>query len=79
MAELILYSRRGCGLCEELLRELLPLLADEDVRVRVVDIDEDRELKRRYGLDIPVLTDGDLEICRHRLDREALDEWLARL
>lgn len=79
MAELILYSRRECGLCEVLLRELLPLLADEDVRVRVVDIDEDRELKRRYGLDIPVLTDGEEEICRHRLDREALEDWLARL
>lgn len=78
MAELLLYSRPGCHLCEVMRAELAPLLAGREVRLRLVNIDDDPVLKRRYGHDIPVLTDGDTELCRHFLDKEAVTEWLAR-
>jgi Glutaredoxin-like domain (DUF836) len=51
---LILYSRAECHLCEELLRALEPLLQQQPAAVRIVDIDQDAELVRRYGLRIPV-------------------------
>ena len=70
--EFVLYSRAGCHLCDEMLAELAPLLEGRAVAVRVVDVDGNRELKRRYGLRIPVLTvDGD-EICSARLVPERI-------
>jgi len=46
-------------------REALPAL-------EVVDVDADPDLKRRYGLNVPVLLlDGTL-VCRHRLDTAEL-------
>ncbi len=40
--------------------------------VEVVDVDADPELKRRHGLDVPVLLLDGTVVCRHRLDRELL-------
>ena len=61
------YSRDGCHLCEEARADLQAVLearvrhGDPIARVRVVDIDTDPELKRRFGDLIPVLAlDGDL-------------------
>jgi hypothetical protein len=41
-----------------------------------VDVDADPALKARYGWDVPLLFDGDAEICRHQLNLPALQEWL---
>ena len=78
MAVLHVYSRRGCHLCEVLLEEMLPLVRGVlDVEVR--DIDTRPEWHEHYFMDIQVVTFGDREVCRHRLDREALGELLAGL
>lgn len=54
------YSREGCGLCEELLEHLTPWTAARGATLRVVDVDEDPVLARRYGLRVPVLeVDGE--------------------
>jgi len=78
MRTLILYSRPECHLCEALTAELLPLLAGR-ATVRVVDVDETVALERRYGLRIPVLVDGDVEISGYPLDRERVEVHLASL
>jgi glutaredoxin len=59
-----LYSRHECHLCDEMKAEL----ERRGYRVTVVDIDGDRELKRKYGWDIPVavLDDGTV-LAKHRL------------
>jgi hypothetical protein len=41
-----------------------------------VDVDADPLLKSRYGWDVPLLFDGDTEICRHQLNLPAFQEWL---
>jgi hypothetical protein len=41
-----------------------------------VDVDADPSLKACYGWDVPLLFDGDVEICRHQLNLPALQEWL---
>ncbi len=74
--ELLLYTREGCGLCEELRAAAQPVAQRHGVTIRSVDIDADPELRRCYGWDIPVLTLDGREICRHRLDRAALEEAL---
>jgi hypothetical protein len=62
--EITLYTRPGCGLCHEMKVEL----ERRGFRVTEIDIDGDRELKRRFGLDIPVAIRADGSIlARHRL------------
>jgi hypothetical protein len=41
-----------------------------------VDVDADPVFKARYGWDVPLLFDRDVEICRHQLNLPALQEWL---
>ena len=62
-----IYSREGCYLCDEMLDDLLALVDGYDVQVRVVNVDEDEDTRRRYGLRIPVLEVDDEEICSARL------------
>ena len=68
---LIVYSRRGCHLCEEMLEELEPLVRGR-ARVRVDDVDTDPTWAELYGLLVPVLYYSGSEVCRYRLDRKAL-------
>ncbi len=70
-----LYSRPGCHLCEELAEALAPLLRGR-AEIRVVNIDENIELKKRYGLRIPVLAAGDLELSAFPLDVAAVEAYL---
>ena len=48
---LILYTRAGCHLCEQVIR----MLDGAGIHWRPLDIDEDAGLKEKYGLRIPVL------------------------
>lgn len=71
-----LYGRRDCHLCAE----MLDALANHRRRPDVVEIDVDGDagLVRRFGANVPVLTGPDgVEICRHFLDEEALEGYLA--
>jgi hypothetical protein len=76
--KLTLYSRPECHLCEALLADLLPLLGP-DVSVETVDVDGSVALERRYGLRIPVLAAGDVELSGYPLDREGVRRYLASL
>ena len=73
---IIVYSRRGCHLCEQLIDELLPLVRDGG-RVRVVDIDEQDETRRAYDERVPVLEIDGRVVCEGRLDRAALLQTLS--
>lgn len=44
--------------------------------LEVVDVDSDPQLKRRHGLDVPVLLLDGTVVCRHRLDLEELTRLL---
>ena len=76
MIKLQLYSRPQCHLCEILLEEIEPLVRGV-AEVELVDISEDPDLMRRYGLRIPVLGCGSEELSAFPLDADALREFLA--
>jgi hypothetical protein len=77
VTQLVLYSRPECHLCEELLEQLGPMLEPTD-KVRIVDIDGDIGLERRYGPRIPVLTTEDgLELSSYPFDRDRVANYLA--
>ncbi|HET7651127.1 MAG TPA: glutaredoxin family protein [Gammaproteobacteria bacterium] len=75
MTSLTLYYRQECHLCEQMLAEIHALYGDS-VDVRLVDVDSEFELKKRYGLKVPVLAAGSREICYGRLDTASLEEYL---
>ncbi len=76
-ARLTLVQRRDCGLCETMLEELAALARTLTLPpLEVVDVDFDRELKRRHGLDVPVLLLDGTVVCRHRLDAAELARLL---
>lgn len=75
MRKLTLYSRPECHLCEALLAELVPLLGADD-SVEVVDVDSSIAMMSRYGLRIPVLVAGEVELSGYPLDRERVRRYL---
>jgi len=81
--EVTLYTRPGCHLCEDAKALLQPLLREFAATFREVNVDEDPELQRRYGSDIPVIFLGVRKAAKHRLDprqfRRQLEEARARV
>ncbi len=77
MSRLILYTRKGCGLCDDLLAEARPIAARYGLTIDSVNIDEDQALQARHNTRIPVLLLDGEEICHHFLDRAALERALA--
>jgi len=73
----LLYSRPGCGLCEDMLAELAGLPAAAGVPVDVVDVDVDRDARVRYGHKIPVLLFAGELVCHGHLDADEVHKALA--
>jgi Glutaredoxin-like domain (DUF836) len=74
---LTLVRRRDCTLCEEMLGELAALGRSLTLPpLEVVDVDSDPQLKRRHGLDVPVLLLDGSVVCRHHLERGELTRLL---
>lgn len=72
-AGLVVMSREGCHLCEDMLRELAQLeLAGSIPAVTVVDVDSDPQLARRFGLKVPVLLLDGSAICHYTLNSKEL-------
>jgi len=70
---LTLVGREECGLCDEMQADLARLRATRPLPpLRVIDVDSDPELVRRYGLHVPVLLLDGVEVSRHRLDETEL-------
>jgi len=82
MADLLLYTRQGCCLCEGLAEKLLALQSPP--RLRLIDVDGDPALQRRFGLEVPVLAQllpsGERLLPRvpPRLAGEQLRRWLGQ-
>ena len=79
MHKLVLYSRPECHLCDSVLDRLQPLLAGRSVQLTVVDVDSSVALERRYGLRIPVLVAGDVELSGYPFDEARVRRYLDSL
>jgi glutaredoxin-like protein DUF836 len=62
------YSRPGCGLCEELLAELAAVPETREYPIDVLDVDADESARIRFGHKIPVLLFAGELVCHGRLD-----------
>lgn len=77
-ARLVLYSRRYCHLCDEMLAALRALGSGPALSLEIVDVDADPALEARFGEHVPVLMAGAIELSRHRLDAERVRAYLGR-
>ncbi|NMG64188.1 glutaredoxin family protein [Azoarcus indigens] len=68
----IVLSREWCHLCHELVDELAPIAREFGWAVTVLDVDADPELEAKWDEAVPVLLHGEHELCRYRLDSEAV-------
>ena len=77
MANVVVYSRPGCHLCEEALRQIVAL-HDAGYRfdLHEVDIESNELLLRRYLERIPVVEVDGIEVSELILDRDALEARL---
>ncbi|MBD0325347.1 MAG: glutaredoxin family protein [Pyrinomonadaceae bacterium] len=66
-AEVRLYTRPGCHLCEEARAAMLAADCAGEYELEEINIDEDPQLKKRYILKIPVITINGREAFIHRL------------
>ncbi len=79
MPALIVYSREGCHLCDEMIAELQSLMSDYESILSIVDVDADAALEERYGDRVPVLVGEGGEICHYFLDRSAVNAYLGNI
>jgi glutaredoxin len=76
---LTVLSRTYCHLCEDMIAALEQFQGRYAFDIEVVDIDRHPELEEKWGDKVPVLLDGDRELCHYHLDVEVLDARLARM
>lgn len=78
-AGLVVVSREGCGLCDEMLHELAELERQGRLPpVTIVDVDSDPEWIRQYGLKVPVLLLDGSVICHYTLNSQELLRLVGR-
>ena len=75
-AQLILYTKPDCHLCDEMKREIQRAGCPELYTLDEVNIETDPELLAQYRYEIPVLLIEGVEAFKHRL---ASEEFRARL
>lgn len=76
---LTVLSRGYCHLCHQMIAELENLRRRHDFSLEVVDVDTVPALEEKWGDKVPVLLDGEREICHYFLDVAALEARLDRM
>ncbi|HKB64994.1 MAG TPA: glutaredoxin family protein [Pyrinomonadaceae bacterium] len=66
-AQVIIYSRPGCHLCDEAKRAIEGAGCQNEYTLEEINIESDSDLLSRYQYDIPVVTINGVEAFRHRL------------
>lgn len=78
MHELVLYTRKGCGLCDHAKAAIHEVRRELEFGYREVDIDSDPALYEEHKHDIPVIEIDGRRAFKYRVAREELRERLLR-
>jgi hypothetical protein len=74
---LTLLMRANCALCDHLVLALELMRHRYPFDYAKVDIDSDVQLVERYGVRVPVLLHGEVEICAGHCDPAAVEAYFA--
>jgi glutaredoxin len=72
----VVYSRKGCHLCEVVKESLSKLSRRGGFTWQVVDVDMDSDLRRQYNDEVPVVFIDGRKAFKYRMDER---EFLRRL
>lgn len=75
----VLYTKPGCGLCEEMKDEMSNADCFGLYMLEEINIESDPELLARYRYEIPVLFINGVEAFRHRLRRDEFKAYVTAL
>jgi len=76
-ARVTMYTRAGCHLCDDALEVVAAVCAASGSDYQLVDIDNDPELRERYGEQVPVVTVDGATVGFWRIDQGVLTQALA--
>ena len=71
-----LYTKPGCHLCEAVEQVIRRVAMRRDFEFVLQNIENDSATFERYKNDIPVVTVDGVEIARHRMTADQLEEAL---
>ena len=74
--EVVLYSRKGCHLCEIVKESLGKLSRQAAFQWREIDVNSDTELRRRFSDEVPVVFINGRKAFKYRMDER---EFLRKL
>jgi glutaredoxin len=74
--EVVVYSRKGCHLCEIVKESLVKLHKRGGFNWREIDVDSDAEIRRRYTDEVPVVFINGRKAFKYRMDEQ---EFLRKL
>jgi glutaredoxin len=72
----VVYSRKGCHLCEVVKESLSKLSRRGGFIWREIDVDADHELRRQYNDEVPVVFIDGRKAFKYRMDEQ---EFLRKL
>lgn len=67
-AEVVLYTRAGCCLCDEAKQLLRQLQGEVCFELQEIDIDQDPALRQRYNEEVPVIFIHGKKAFKYRID-----------
>lgn len=77
--DLTLLSRSYCHLCHDMELAVVPVAAEFNVSVTIVDVDANPALVAKYDERVPVLLHGETELCHYFLDEAKIREYLVEI
>ena len=77
-SKLTLYSRQGCGLCDEMKEVIRTVALKVPIEMEEIDVDRSNELREKFGNEVPVLfIDGRIAF-KYRVTIKELEKRLMR-
>jgi glutaredoxin len=76
MAEIQIYTRQGCCLCEEMKRVVRPIAQRHSIPVKEIDVDASPELKEKFTNEVPVIFINGRKTFKYRVTARALEARL---
>lgn len=77
-AELLLYTRKECCLCEEMKSTLSRVSERVSFTLQEIDVDTSPGLQAKYGNEVPVLFINGRKAFKYRLTAKELEKSLKR-
>lgn len=77
MHNVVVYSRKGCHLCDLVKQTLAQLQGEADFQWGEVDIDLDPQLREKYNDEVPVVFIDGHKAYKYRMDRNQFLRSLA--